>query len=320
MAKNNIQQQIHSLVSIIIPSFNRADLIPETLESIISQTYKNWECIVVDDGSTDQTVKILEEYASKDIRFKIYSRPSDRPKGANTCRNFGFELAKGEYIQWFDSDDIMNPNMLERKVNELSTSKIDFVVCAAKSFDHVTKEIQTDTRENIKPKTKNPALEFFAGGFWFGTPQALFLKSYLISQKKLFSATLRRHQETEFFVRLLLNNPKVFYIEEPLLNIRIHSSSIGGLYNNYDLSKKLLIDWEAYRLIYTNFKDSIYLDSESRIYFIDFFYRCLRKMEYKFIKHTQLLVFGLKNNLFPSRYIAIKYYITRTIHYLVGRE
>ncbi len=307
------------LVSIIIPTYNRSHLIGETLDSILAQTYIHWECIVVDDGSTDQTVKILEEYASKDIRFKIYSRPNDRPKGANTCRNFGFELAKGEYIQWFDSDDTMNPVMLERKVNALYTTKVDFVVCGAISFDHITKKSHKDARENIKPKTKNPALEFFAGGFWFGTPQALFLRSYLISQKQLFSAALKRHQETEFFVRLLLNDPKVFYLEEPLLNIRIHSSSIGGLYNNYDLSKKLLIDWEAYRLIYTNFKNSIYLDSESTIYFIDFFYRCLRKMEYKFIKHTQLLVFGLKNNLFPSKYIAIKYYITRTIRYLVGR-
>ena len=311
---------MNNLVSIIIPSYNRADLIAETLDSVHLQTYNNWECIVVDDGSTDQTVKIVEQFVKKDARFKIYSRPNNRPKGANTCRNFGFELAEGEYIQWFDSDDIMNPNMLERKVKTLTTLKVDFVVCGATSFNDITKEIQIDIRENIKPKTKNPALEFFAGGFWFGTPQALFLKKYLSNQKELFSAALKRHQETEFFVRLLLNDPKIFYLEEPLLSIRLHSSSIGGVYSQYDLGKKLLIDWEAYRLIYTNFKNSVYLDIEAKFYFIDFFYRCLRKMQYDFIKINQLFVFGIRNNLFPSKPVAIKYYLLRTSQYLIGNN
>lgn len=308
------------LVSIIIPSFNRADLIAETLDSVISQTYKNWECIIVDDGSTDHTLIILEKYAVKDSRFKIYSRPNNRLKGANTCRNYGFELAKGDCIQWFDSDDIMHPNMLERKIDVLTTSQVDFVVCRASFFNHITKEIQFDKRDCISPKSKNPALEFFAGGFWFQTSQALFLKKHLISQKKIFDVNLKRHQETELFVRILLNNPRIFYIEEPLLNIRKHLSSITGLYNNYSLGKKLLIDWEAYRLIYANFRNSVYLDSEAQLYFRDFFYRCLRKMEYNFKKITQLFIFGIKNNLFPSKSIALKYYFIRTSHYLIGSK
>ncbi len=95
---------------------------------------------------------------------------------------------------------------------------------------------------------------------------------------------------------------------------------LGGVYSQYDIGKKLLIYWEAYRLIYTNFKNSVYLDSEAKLYFIDFFYRCLRKMQYDFIKINQLFVFGIRNDLFPSKRIAIKYYLLRTCKYLIGNK
>ena len=94
-------------VSIIIPTFNRGCLLEETLQSILKQTYTKWECIIVDDGSTDNTEKIVEKYIKSDSRIQYYKRPETRKKGANSCRNYGFKLAKGEYINWFDSDDEM---------------------------------------------------------------------------------------------------------------------------------------------------------------------------------------------------------------------
>ena len=83
-----------SLISIIIPTYNRAHLINDTLNSIIAQTYTNWECIVVDDASTDNTASILEGYINKDSLFQYNIRPNIKPKGANACRNFGFEISK----------------------------------------------------------------------------------------------------------------------------------------------------------------------------------------------------------------------------------
>ena len=77
------------LVSIIIPTYNREHLIGETLNSIIAQTHTNWECIVVDDGSTDNTEEVLKNYKEKDKRFIFLKRPDNLPKGANTCRNIG---------------------------------------------------------------------------------------------------------------------------------------------------------------------------------------------------------------------------------------
>lgn len=95
------------LVSIIIPTFNRAHLIRETLDSVLAQTYENWECIIVDDGSTDNSRQVIGHYVNKDARFQYHHRPVDRTKGANACRNYGFGWSRGEYVMFLDSDDIL---------------------------------------------------------------------------------------------------------------------------------------------------------------------------------------------------------------------
>ena len=101
------------LVSVIIPTYNRSHLLDETLVSLLNQTYQNWECIVVDDDSTDTTTAVLQKYIAKDNRFQYHHRPKDRLRGGNAARNYGFEISKGKYIQWFDSDDIMLPEKLQ---------------------------------------------------------------------------------------------------------------------------------------------------------------------------------------------------------------
>lgn len=120
------------LISIIIPTYNRAHLISETLDSIISQTYTNWECIVVDDGSTDGTCYLIDEYVKHDIRFKYLI--NERTKGAQGARNVGLLNAKGEYIQFFDSDNIMYSNHLKMKIDVyLQNPSLDIIT----SFSHV---------------------------------------------------------------------------------------------------------------------------------------------------------------------------------------
>ena len=119
---------ISPLISIIIPSYNRAHLISETLDSIIAQTYENWECIIVDDGSTDNTLEILGKYRKKDNRFRYYQRPQDRLQGGNAARNYGYEQSTGEYIQWFDSDDLMHPLKLQLKIENAIKHQADIVI------------------------------------------------------------------------------------------------------------------------------------------------------------------------------------------------
>lgn len=123
-------------VSIIIPTYNRAHLIGETLDSIMAQTYPDWECIIVDDGSTDHTDEVVGSYVEKDARFQYFHRPNHRPKGANACRNYGFEKSKGAFIQWFDSDDMFMPVALETKLRVLRDEDLDYVITKSLDFLH----------------------------------------------------------------------------------------------------------------------------------------------------------------------------------------
>ena len=115
------------MISIIIPNYNKGVFIKETLDSLMNQSIPSWEAIIVDDGSTDESLNICKEYSIKDKRFVLVER--DRlPKGGSTCRNIGLSLAKGEYIIFIDSDDIFAPNCLEGRLSEIKSSIFDFVV------------------------------------------------------------------------------------------------------------------------------------------------------------------------------------------------
>lgn len=123
------------LLSVIIPTFNCERYVGKMIDSIINQTFTNWELILVDDGSTDRTCGLLNEYQNRDGRVKWYKR--DRfPKGACTCRNVGFEKANNpKYVIWFDADDVIAPYCFEQRVDAMdSHPEMDFMVFPAKSF------------------------------------------------------------------------------------------------------------------------------------------------------------------------------------------
>ncbi|QNM86260.1 glycosyltransferase family 2 protein [Polaribacter pectinis] len=213
------------LVSILIPTHNRALLILETLTSVKEQTYKNWECILVDDGSTDNTVELIEKWSLNDSRFKVVTRPKNRKKGANACRNLGFEISKGDFIQWFDSDDIMSPHKIEEKVKILEEFKTkDYVVCEGIEFNETISNTfnKWDTISSV-----NPILDHITGKVNFHTNGPLFRRTFL-ENKKLFNEDLQRKQEWEFYTRLLFNSANYYPLHKTLYYFRIHPCSING--------------------------------------------------------------------------------------------
>lgn len=109
-------------VSIIVPTYNRRALIRETIESIINQTYTDWELIVVDDGSSDGTDSVVGVYCDRDDRIRFFQRPSRVPKGPNSCRNFGFRVSSGELVKWVDSDDLLAEDALCNQVEVFKTN------------------------------------------------------------------------------------------------------------------------------------------------------------------------------------------------------
>ena len=122
------------LISIIIPVYNRELYVIETLNSIYKQTYTTWECILVDDGSTDQSVKVINEFIKDKPKYQLYRRPQSKSKGANTCRNYGFSKSSGSLIKFFDSDDLMAADHLEICRNALFNYERDFVVSDSINF------------------------------------------------------------------------------------------------------------------------------------------------------------------------------------------
>lgn len=236
------------LVSIIIPSYNRGQVILETLDSISIQSYRNWECIIVDDGSTDNTLEILELYIKKDNRFKYYKRPKNLKKGANACRNYGFKMSKGNFIQWFDSDDIMHPNKIEKKVNLLHNSNYDFVVCSGIEF---VKSIDNNFSLWNKTKSDKPIMDHITGKISLHTNGPLFKKK-TIENSTLFNESLMRKQEWEYYTRLLFQTQNYKAIDEVLYYFRIHEDSINGQNTIGSLNSKV----KANRLVFKTIKSN----------------------------------------------------------------
>ena len=142
-------------VSIIIPVYNVEKYLEQCLDSIINQNLKNIEIICINDGSTDNSLKILKKYAKKDNRIIILSQTN---LGAGAARNRGLAVAKGEYLSFLDADDFFYENMLSEAVHKLETSQSDIAVFEVDLYDNKIQKIIPDTWVVKKDKipSQNP--------------------------------------------------------------------------------------------------------------------------------------------------------------------
>jgi len=302
------------LVSIIIPTFNRSQLICETLDSVLAQTYENWECIIVDDGSTDDTETVVGEYVKKDSRFQFHQRPNNLPKGGNAARNFGFELSNGEYINWFDDDDIMLEDFIKIKIS-LFTQSTELVI----SSGYYVGEKLENRKAIILNEQANLFKEYILWKLQILTPSILFRKSFL-KDKELFSPTIKRGQETELFSRLFFKLPKEYYkiANIPLFLYRQHLVTKTAKNFSYVKSYK-----ESHAIIgLANFKKSIEINDLELIKqcyksLIKLYFRALennhRKNSIYILKQltSQLIVF--------KRVLAIKFFLVGFVFLLINR-
>ncbi len=210
------------LVSIIIPTYNRADLLGETLDSILNQTYPNWECIVVDDGSTDHTDEVMETYLVNDVRFKYYHRPEEHLPGGNGARNFGFKMCRGELVNWFDSDDLMVAEKLELKVKALIENKVDFVVS---KWVYFNEPLGTESYNTKFEASEVNFLSFTTSHIYWGTPDFM-VKSSIVKNVK-YNEKLKSGQEYNFIAKMLLITDNVSVLDKVLVKRRYAGDSIG---------------------------------------------------------------------------------------------
>jgi glycosyltransferase involved in cell wall biosynthesis len=156
---------------------------------------------VVDDGSTDTTDDVLAAYVEKDSRFQYHHRPNNRPKGANACRNYGFELSEGEYVNWFDDDDLMLSHKLHEGVKELEKGLFNFMICQSEMYS--LKENRTKGLRCQKLVSQNPLNDYIQFKIFWLTGAPLWKKKFLIKNKIYFNEKLYQSQDYDYHIRIL---------------------------------------------------------------------------------------------------------------------
>jgi glycosyltransferase involved in cell wall biosynthesis len=213
------------IISIIIPVFNCETLVSFTLESLLSQTFEDWECILINDHSTDNVFDVLLNFQSKDDRFKIFQKPKQLKQGANISRNYGFSLSKGIFVKWFDCDDLMDQNHLELVYKTITQGNWDFVISDSINFDT---ESEADlgkpylfNKDEAVISARNLALNKIG---WI--TDDFFVKRAAVEELKFNEDITSIGDEYNFFVRLLHTTTKGVFLDQILTRRRIHGNSI----------------------------------------------------------------------------------------------
>lgn len=232
------------VVSIIIPNFNKATFIAESIRSVLAQDFEDWEAIIVDDGSTDNSVEIINNLVSNDPRLKLFQR-NRLPKGGSTCRNIGIENARGDYLFFFDSDDLMTKDCIGERVNLMQdNTTLDFAVFPVgtfyKAIGDSTMVWRTKKGDHLKQFLRHDLPWNIMSPIW-RTP---FVKNKLNG----FDESFPRLQDVEFHTRALLQKgleykivhnttPKCFYRID---HERTKQSQVQGLQTMYQGVKKYI--------------------------------------------------------------------------------
>lgn len=303
------------LVSIIIPTYNRAHLIGETLDSVLAQTYTNWECIVVDDGSTDNTDEVLKNYCEKDARFKYVHRPNTHKPGGNGARNYGFEVSKGKYINYLDSDDLLHMETLMIKLQLFDRYHCDIVIS---NHTKIFEELLDDQEIGSKVFSSSQFdIDFIKmrNSILIGDPM---FKAHLMNKVK-FNENLKRGQDHDFFLRLFRLNNKYCIIKTKLYYYKLTPKSItnlAGIGDKEMVSTQILIHKKMMKHYRENI-DVIYeyerktrkmyrsLIQKNRIIRILENYNFYRKCFH--LNFTEFTLFFIYNILFQKGFDRMKY-------------
>ncbi|MBZ9632359.1 glycosyltransferase family 2 protein [Salegentibacter sp. LM13S] len=213
--------------SIIMATYNRAHLISESLLAIKAQTFTNWECIIIDDGSIDETLETVKKFTDTDFRFKYFTRNKKYKKGLPGCRNQGLDVAKGKYIVFFDDDDISHPQLLELALINLSKKKYDFCRYERSTFrGKFEKEFEYLKDSNTREITIQNLDAIIKNELPFNSCQVVWKKSSISNER--FEESLMFAEEWEFYTRLLLKGLKGISIDKVLYFGRKHPESNTG--------------------------------------------------------------------------------------------
>ncbi|MCK0180164.1 glycosyltransferase family 2 protein [Flavobacteriaceae bacterium S0862] len=214
------------LVSIIMATYNRAHYITEALNAIKKQSYANWECLIIDDGCTDNTENIISPILSEDSRFKFLKRPNNHKKGLPGCRNYGLSLAKGDYIIFFDDDDIVHPLNLEYSLTALQNQNVDFCHYQKQSFLNEVPEIKIEELKIRRTLVRDDIELVVTGKYALASCTVLWKKECFNYIK--FNENLMYAEEWECYISIIEKGFRGISLENILYYNRKHAISNTG--------------------------------------------------------------------------------------------
>jgi glycosyltransferase involved in cell wall biosynthesis len=300
-------------ISVIIPVYNVEKYLRECLDSIVNQSLKNIEIICVNDGSTDNSLEILNEYAQKDDRFVILSQAN---QGQGVARNKGIDVAQGEYIMFVDPDDWIATGMLELIYNEFKRSNVDVIQFDYTTISETTGKGKISNFEHIANKyfglkVKDGTIfniHDFKKVFFAKLPMIIWNKAYskdFITKNNIKFPPNKHAEDHLFSIKTYFLAKSVLYIKSNLYfyrdrlgsSVNILSDTNFCIFDNLDLTKQFLVEFDFYPSFEKEFNEyNIYLmgthfnsiKEESREKYKDIVRQKLTKSEYKkFLKNIK---------------------------------
>lgn len=222
------------LVSIITPTYNCGKFIEETIQSVECQTYKNWEMIIVDDCSTDNTEEIVNKYVKLNSKIKYYKL--EKNSGAAVARNKAMELASGDYIAFLDSDDLWTSNKIEMQLRYMKKNKY-FFTC--------TSYLQIDEQSNGLGKSIKALTKVDYNRLLLDCPVGNSSVMYNVKAMGKFKVpNIKKRNDDALWLQMLKKEKYIYGLDEVLMKYRIRKNSISS--NKIQLIK---YHWKLYREI-----------------------------------------------------------------------
>ncbi len=225
---------IDGMVSVIMPTYNCGKFITETLDSIRAQTYDNWEVVIVDDCSTDNTKQIVEQYISRDKRIRYFC--FEENSGAAAARTEAMKQAEGEYIAFCDSDDLWMPDKLEKQLKFMQDNEYAFSCTAYEQIDEDGKPLNRIIK--VVPKTDYNRL-------LFDCPVGNSTVMYSVKKMGKFEVpNIRKRNDDALWLKMLKKEKYIWGMPDVLMQYRIRKNSISS--NKFKVIK---YHWILYREI-----------------------------------------------------------------------
>lgn len=228
-------------ISVIVPCFNQANYIEEALGSVIQQTFSDWECIVVDDGSTDESAALINALASTEPRIRYFKQDNSGP---SVARNHGLDLARGDYIQFLDGDDLLMPRKLEKQLSlAKSMGKPSVVISDYQFMDESGNHYERPICHPrfILEKPIYDLAQDWETTFSIPIHSFLFHSRYFKELGIRFDTALPNHEDWDCWMRIFSSNPTIGILQEQLAIYRkLQNSNSQGQYRNWLGFKKAI--------------------------------------------------------------------------------